>query len=186
MTRGAAAIVTLFLLALLGSGARAATVDSTACERGYKPCLPVQEDLDCGQIADAKKPIRVTGEDRYGLDANRDGLGCELKGKGGGRQSPWGLILRKPPHKEATTVKVGDRLTVVGWSPESRKSEGFQLCVSRLDGVECRTSSRYVLSGKVQTLAVWKVAPGERRDGVFELSLRVRGAIRASDTVSMR
>jgi hypothetical protein len=34
-------------------------------------------DLDCDQIADSKKPIRVTGSDRYRLDADGDGIGCE-------------------------------------------------------------------------------------------------------------
>lgn len=146
----------------------------------------MQEDLGCGQISNAKRPVRVTGDDPYGLDANRDGLGCEVAGEGGGKQSPWGLILRKPPRKEATSAKVGDTLTVFGWSPESRKGEGFQLCVSRLDGVACRDSNRYVLIGTVQRFAVWKVARGERRYGVFKLWLRVKGGIRASDTVPMR
>lgn len=184
VTRGAAAIVTLFVLALCSSGATAGTLDSTACEEGYKPCLPVREDLDCGQITAAKKPIRVTGDDPYGLDADRDGLGCVVSRKGGGKQSPWGLILRKPPRKEATSVQVGDMLTVYGWSPRSRKGEGFQLCVARLDGVKCQNSSRYVFNGSVQRFDTWKVARGERRgDGVFEMSLRVKGGIRAVDTV---
>jgi hypothetical protein len=33
-------------------------------------------DLDCGQIPDSKKPVRVTGDDQYALDRDRDGLGC--------------------------------------------------------------------------------------------------------------
>jgi len=50
---------------------------SGACEPGYSPCLPVRDDLDCGEIAAALKPIRVTGGDRYRLDGDGDGVGCE-------------------------------------------------------------------------------------------------------------
>jgi uncharacterized protein DUF1524 len=47
------------------------------CEPGYSPCLPIVDDLDCGEISDALKPIHVTGDDPYRLDADDDGLGCE-------------------------------------------------------------------------------------------------------------
>lgn len=47
------------------------------CEPGYRPCLPVVADLDCGDIADSMKPIHVTGNDPYRLDSDGDGLGCE-------------------------------------------------------------------------------------------------------------
>lgn len=47
------------------------------CEPGYSPCLPVVSDLDCSQIPDYKKPIRVTGSDPYRLDSDGDGWGCE-------------------------------------------------------------------------------------------------------------
>lgn len=47
------------------------------CEPGYTPCLPRVADLDCGQIDDADKPIHVTGNDPYRLDADGDGLGCD-------------------------------------------------------------------------------------------------------------
>jgi 5-methylcytosine-specific restriction endonuclease McrA len=47
------------------------------CEPGYTPCLPRVADLDCGQIEDADKPIHVTGNDPYRLDADGDGLGCD-------------------------------------------------------------------------------------------------------------
>jgi endonuclease YncB( thermonuclease family) len=40
-------------------------------------CLPIVDDLDCGDIADELKPIRVTGDDPYRLDGEGDGLGCE-------------------------------------------------------------------------------------------------------------
>lgn len=185
---GRIALLIALLTATAGlSGlALGATRAPSACARGYVPCLPVKADLDCGQIPGARKPIRVTGADPYGLDADRNGLGCELSGEGSGRKSPWGLILRKPPNKEATSAKVGDILTVFGWSPASRKGEAFQLCVSRLDGVVCRDSNRYVLKGTMQRFDVWKVARGQRRNGGFKLSLRVKGDIRAFDTVPMR
>ncbi len=47
------------------------------CEPGYSPCLPIVDDLDCDQIPDSWKPIRVTGDDPYRLDADGDGWGCE-------------------------------------------------------------------------------------------------------------
>ncbi|MEX1140980.1 MAG: hypothetical protein WD399_08100 [Thermoleophilaceae bacterium] len=47
------------------------------CAPGYSPCLPVVGDLDCGDISDSLKPIRVYGDDPYGLDGDNDGLGCE-------------------------------------------------------------------------------------------------------------
>jgi hypothetical protein len=47
------------------------------CEPGYTPCLARVTDLDCGQIPAADKPIHVTGDDPYRLDADGDGLGCE-------------------------------------------------------------------------------------------------------------
>jgi hypothetical protein len=34
-------------------------------------------DLNCPDIPEAKKPIRVTGDDPYRLDGDSDGLGCE-------------------------------------------------------------------------------------------------------------
>jgi hypothetical protein len=46
------------------------------CEPGYSPCLPRVADLDCPDIPAADKPVRVTGTDPYGLDANQDGWGC--------------------------------------------------------------------------------------------------------------
>jgi hypothetical protein len=46
------------------------------CEPGYSPCLPRVADLDCADIPASDKPVRVTGTDPYGLDANHDGWGC--------------------------------------------------------------------------------------------------------------
>jgi hypothetical protein len=33
--------------------------------------------MDCADIPDSKKPVRVTGSDPYRLDADGDGFGCE-------------------------------------------------------------------------------------------------------------
>jgi hypothetical protein len=92
--------VAVTLLALIGQAFARPSVGSTpstsaACAPGYRPCLPVRADLDCDQIADMLKPVRVTGSDPYGLDRDRDGLGCEPSGwddesrPGAGALSPW-------------------------------------------------------------------------------------------------
>lgn len=47
------------------------------CEPGYSPCLPVVGDLNCSDLSADQTPVRVTGADRYGLDADGDGYGCE-------------------------------------------------------------------------------------------------------------
>jgi hypothetical protein len=47
------------------------------CEPGYSPCLPRAADLNCDDIAAAKKPVHVTGDDPYGLDGDGDGSACE-------------------------------------------------------------------------------------------------------------
>ncbi len=46
------------------------------CEPGYRPCLPVVDDLDCDDLDSSEKPVHVTGDDPYRLDADGDGLGC--------------------------------------------------------------------------------------------------------------
>lgn len=48
-----------------------------ACHPSYSPCLPVKDDLNCGEIPDSKKPVTVKGSDPYRLDSDNDGLGCE-------------------------------------------------------------------------------------------------------------
>jgi hypothetical protein len=51
---------------------------SGSCEPGYSPCLPVTGDLDCSDVrAMGLAPVRVTGSDRYRLDRDGDGYGCE-------------------------------------------------------------------------------------------------------------
>jgi hypothetical protein len=49
----------------------------SGCQPGYSPCLPRVADLNCSDIPEAKKPIRVTGSDPYRLDGDGDGLACE-------------------------------------------------------------------------------------------------------------
>jgi endonuclease YncB( thermonuclease family) len=45
------------------------------CEPGYDPCVPpYPPDVDC---SDVDGPIRVTGSDPHGLDADGDGSACE-------------------------------------------------------------------------------------------------------------
>ena len=57
--------------AALGGGA------AGGCHPSYRPCLPLRSDLDCRDIDDSKKPIRVIGDDPYHLDGEGDGWGCE-------------------------------------------------------------------------------------------------------------
>jgi hypothetical protein len=52
-------------------------VTGKKCQAGYSPCLPIVADLNCGDISDSLKPIRVTGSDPYRLDGDGDGYGCE-------------------------------------------------------------------------------------------------------------
>ena len=48
---------------------------TSGCASGYSPCIPsYPPDLDC---ADVNGPIRVTGSDPHGLDADGDGVACE-------------------------------------------------------------------------------------------------------------
>jgi hypothetical protein len=177
---------------VLAGLALASPESGAACARGYSPCLPVKADLDCADIPNARKPVRVTGADPYGLDADRNGLGCKIAGVGGGRHSPWGLILRKPPRKEARRAKPGDTLTAVGWSPSSFAGARFRLCnvVKRTGSSRVTCSERFGprgrLEGTVQTFGTWRVRLGQGDGGVFKLTLRVNGKVRAADTVPLR
>lgn len=52
------------------------------CTPGYSPCLPPASDYDCaGGSGNGPEyvagPVKVTGSDPYGLDADHDGVGCE-------------------------------------------------------------------------------------------------------------
>lgn len=45
------------------------------CAPGYDPCVPpYPPDVDCGDVGG---PVRVTGDDPHGLDADGDGWACE-------------------------------------------------------------------------------------------------------------
>jgi hypothetical protein len=48
-----------------------------SCEPGYSPCLPVADDLNCGDLTASQRPVRVIGSDPFGLDADGDGIGCD-------------------------------------------------------------------------------------------------------------
>jgi len=47
---------------------------ATNCMAGYSPCLPIRGDMNCPEIG---HPVTVTGSDPYGLDRDRDGIGCD-------------------------------------------------------------------------------------------------------------
>ena len=51
-----------------------AEVSGGDCMSGYDPCLPIRGDMNCPDIG---HPVRVTGSDPYGLDRDRDGVGCD-------------------------------------------------------------------------------------------------------------
>lgn len=55
---------------------RPPTGGSSSCASGYRPCIPpYPPDLDC---EDVDGPIRVTGLDPHGLDADGDGDACTM------------------------------------------------------------------------------------------------------------
>ena len=59
----------------LGSQQAPAPPPGSGCAPGYTPCVPpFPPDVDC---ADVDGPIRVTGTDPHGLDADGDGSACE-------------------------------------------------------------------------------------------------------------
>lgn len=52
------------------------------CDPNYSGCVPIDSDVDCAGgkgngPAYVKGPVRVVGEDIYGLDDDDDGIGCE-------------------------------------------------------------------------------------------------------------
>lgn len=55
----------------------------TGCDPHYAgACVPVASDVDCAGgsgngPAYVRGPVTVVGSDTYGLDSNRDGVGCE-------------------------------------------------------------------------------------------------------------
>jgi beta-lactam-binding protein with PASTA domain len=55
---------------------------SRNCTPGYSPCLPPASDYDCaGNEGNGPEyvdgPVRVTGPDRYDLDRDGNGIGCQ-------------------------------------------------------------------------------------------------------------
>jgi hypothetical protein len=55
-----------------------AITTNTACEVNYSGCLPVVNDLDCKDLKQLNlAPVRVVGVDRYKLDNDGDGIGCD-------------------------------------------------------------------------------------------------------------
>jgi hypothetical protein len=185
--------VALAACVAVAAGAAAASSAVGACAPGYRPCLPVRADLDCSQIDDALKPVRVTGADQYGLDRDRDGFGCDVAGEGGGARSPWGLILQKPRGKEARTARVGETLFAVGWSPRAMKGTDYQLCVLSPAALTCKQTLDGGLTGTVQGFGTWKVVRQQVVRGVLKVVLRARrGATSTSfqtktfDTVPIR
>lgn len=54
-----------------------------ACDPNYEGvCVPIASDVDCAGgsgngPAYVRGPVRVVGQDIYGLDRDRDGIGCE-------------------------------------------------------------------------------------------------------------
>ncbi|MCF7552008.1 hypothetical protein [Pseudonocardia sp. WMMC193] len=55
---------------------------STGCDPNYSGCVPIDSDVDCeggkgNGPSYVRGPVRVIGKDIYGLDADKDGIGCE-------------------------------------------------------------------------------------------------------------
>lgn len=58
------------------------SVERSGCDPNYSGCVPIASDVDCAGgggdgPAYVKGPVRVIGSDIYGLDRDRDGIGCE-------------------------------------------------------------------------------------------------------------
>jgi hypothetical protein len=54
----------------------------SGCDPNYSGCVPIASDVDCAGgsgngPAYVSGPVRVVGTDKYGLDNDKDGLGCE-------------------------------------------------------------------------------------------------------------
>ena len=62
--------------------APAAAPEPSGCDPNYSGCVPIASDVDCaGGSGDGPEyvsgPVRVVGTDKYRLDNDKDGLGCE-------------------------------------------------------------------------------------------------------------
>lgn len=56
--------------------------DSDTCDPNYSGCVPIASDVDCAGgsgngPAYVRGPVQVIGYDKYGLDRDNDGWGCE-------------------------------------------------------------------------------------------------------------
>jgi resuscitation-promoting factor RpfB len=56
--------------------------EPSGCDPNYSGCVPIASDVDCAGgsgngPAYVSGPVRVVGTDKYGLDNDKDGLGCE-------------------------------------------------------------------------------------------------------------
>lgn len=55
---------------------------SAECDPNYSGCVPIASDVDCAGgrgngPAYVKGPVKVIGQDIYGLDKDHNGIGCE-------------------------------------------------------------------------------------------------------------
>ena len=155
---------------------------TVACEPGYSPCLPSVPDLDCGQIAASKRPVRVFGGDPYGLDRDRDGVGCESGAAPA--VSNWGVIVRSAPKKEAVSVQVGQTVFLVGWGPRAAKGATVDLCTAR--GGCIRSPIKVSGAGNVQRFASTKVKASQLAGGRLTVRLRSSGQVHAADEAVVR
>lgn len=76
------ALATLALVAALTRAARRPAAVHARCHPSYDPCVPIDSDVDCAGGGGngpsyVRGPVRVIGPDEYGLDRDRDGIGCE-------------------------------------------------------------------------------------------------------------
>ena len=60
----------------------AAPPAQSGCDPNYSGCVPIASDVDCAGgsgngPAYVRGPVTVTGSDIYGLDNDKDGIGCE-------------------------------------------------------------------------------------------------------------
>jgi resuscitation-promoting factor RpfB len=74
-------LLALALATLLPAGC-APDATSDNCDENYEPCVPIAVDVDCPNgdgdgPAYAPGPVRVVGRDKYDLDTDGDGIGCD-------------------------------------------------------------------------------------------------------------
>ena len=55
---------------------------ASGCDPNYSGCVPIASDVDCAGgsgngPAYVSGPVKVIGSDIYGLDADKNGIGCE-------------------------------------------------------------------------------------------------------------